>query len=75
MLFEQFWISFALMCIVPRIWATYESDLENYIPRVDVYCEYLASSNRYGRQGKSEVLSATDFGKCLKQIFPQATSR
>nr|XP_039255039.1 AT-rich interactive domain-containing protein 2-like [Styela clava] len=57
------------------IWATYEFESESYIPRVDVYCEYLASSNRYGRQGKTEVLSATDFGKCLKEIFPQASSR
>lgn len=58
-----------------RIWATYEVDSESYVPRVDVYCEYLASSNRYGRQGKAEILSATDFGKCLKQIFPFASSR
>jgi len=60
-----------------RVWATYEQcgNEEGSVPRVELFAEYAAAASRYGMSGKSEVLPAAEFGRCLQRVFPNTASR
>ncbi|XP_076811088.1 uncharacterized protein LOC143453970 [Clavelina lepadiformis] len=58
-------------------WASYKScpNDEGSVPRVQVFADYAAAASRYGMCGTKQVLPASEFGRCLQQVFPHTASR
>ena len=42
---------------------------------MEVFADYAAAATRYGMHGTKQVLPATEFGRCLQQVFPQTAAR
>ncbi|XP_058480698.1 AT-rich interactive domain-containing protein 2 [Solea solea] len=52
--------------------AHFESNSEGSVSRSEMYSEYLATCNKMGR---SNILNANGFLKCLRTVFPSHTMR
>nr|XP_002739799.2 PREDICTED: AT-rich interactive domain-containing protein 2-like [Saccoglossus kowalevskii] len=52
--------------------AYYECDVNGTVGRIDLYADYLASCSKLARSG---ILTSTNFGKCVKMVFPHAGSK